>query len=978
MSEGLDEELLLLFREEAVIQIAALTEALVALEDTEDRRPVLDNLMRAAHSLKGAAQIVGLTPLVKLAHTMEDLFVAALAGTLEVTPAAVDVLLGASDFFGELSAGDTVSFNQRAPEIPSWVTKLADIRAGRSPEAAPAADAPTRAPAPSQPPPEPPPQPAQEPTAEPAAPADLPAPAEAPAAKAVLDDAALADLSLLELFREEAETQLAAMTMALVALDDASEPKPHLEALMRAAHSMKGAARIVGIDTLVKLAHTTEDLFVAALAGTVRITPAIVDIVFSVVDFIADLSSGDTEKMAARQAGLPALMSRLTAAKGGAPIDELGPTAAPVTQSAPAASAPPAPTVAESAPSSAAPPQRESAPEEASAPTNQSAPAPAPSTKPTPASPPAAAARADTSGRSIRMTAEALERLTGLAAEAVVEAERLEQLLDQNMAIRKAQRALDDGLSALRDTLRPGADAAGQTLLANIFGARDALQKQLAARETALEDYARRSSTVARRLSRESMASRMLPFGSILRGFPRLVRDICRDLGKRCRFEIVGDGTQVDREILEQMEAPLNHIVRNALDHGLEMPDVRTSAGKPAEGRLTMEAFHRAGRLVVQIRDDGRGIEVEGLRRRIIERSLETPERAANLSAEELYEFLFLPGFSTAAKVTELSGRGVGLDAVRTMVQGAGGAVTIASTPGVGTMFNIELPVTRSVTRALLAIIGGEPYALPTTSVERVVSVSRDTIVTIEGRPCFTCEGEHVAIVSAAEILELPDVPTRGNDVSIVVLAAGRRRYGLAVDSFEGERSLVVRRLDSRLGDVPDVAAVSTDDRGRVILILDLEELVSSIDALISGGRKLGLGTLGSVSRRSKRILVVDDSLTVRETERQLLASRGYDVEVAVDGLEGWSAVRLGQYDLVVSDVDMPRMNGIELVRRIRADAALAALPVIIVSYKDREEDRLRGLEAGATQYLTKGGFKDTALVGAVEDLIGPPNEFPR
>jgi two-component system sensor histidine kinase and response regulator WspE len=967
MSEGLDEELLLLFREEAVIQIAALTEALVALEDAADRRPVLDNLMRAAHSLKGAAQIVGLTPLVKLAHTMEDLFVAALAGTLEVTPAAVDVLLGASDFFAELSAGDTASFNQRAPEIPGWITKLADIRAGRLPESAPAADAATPAPAPA---------PAPAPSQLPAEPTALATPAEPPAPKAILDDAALADLSLLELFREEAETQLAAMTMALVALDDASEPKPHLEALMRAAHSMKGAARIVGIDTLVKLAHTTEDLFVAALAGTVRITPAIVDIVFSVVDFIADLSSGDADKMSVRQAGLPELMSRLTAAKSGAPVEEPSPTPAPVPQSAQGAGSAPA---TESTPAAGSAPTVPISQIKESAPAGAGAPAPLPQSKTNPAaSPPAAAARADTSGRSIRMTAEALERLTGLAAEAVVEAERLEQLLDQNMAIRKAQRALDDGLSALRDTLRPGADAAGQSLLANIFGARDALQKQLAARETALEDYARRSSTVARRLSRESMASRMLPFGSILRGFPRLVRDICRDLGKRCRFEILGEGTQVDREILEQMEAPLNHIVRNALDHGLEMPDVRTSAGKPAEGRLTLEAFHRAGRLMVQIRDDGRGIEVEGLRRRIVERGLETPERAASLSAEELYEFLFLPGFSTAAKVTELSGRGVGLDAVRTMVQGAGGAVTIASTPGVGTMFNIELPVTRSVTRALLAIIGGEPYALPTSNVERVVSIDRNTIVTIEGRPCFTCDGEHVAIVSAAEILELPDVPALGSNLSIVVLAAGRRRYGLAVDSFEGERSLVVRRLDPRLGDVPDVAAVSTDDRGRVILILDLEELVSSIDALISGGRKLGLGTLGGVARRSKRILVVDDSLTVRETERQLLAGRGYDVEVAVDGLEGWSAVRLGQYDLVVSDVDMPRMNGIELVRRIRADATLATLPVIIVSYKDREEDRLRGLEAGATQYLTKGGFKDSALVGAVEDLIGPPNEPPR
>ncbi|MGA1371955.1 MAG: Hpt domain-containing protein [Pseudomonadales bacterium] len=962
MSEGLDEELLLLFREEAVIQIAALTEALVTLEDASDRRPVLDDLMRAAHSLKGAAQIVGLTPLVKLAHTMEDLFVAALAGSLEVTSAAVDVLLGASDFFGELSAGDTAHFNQRAPEIPGWVAKLADIRAGKIPadSVAPAASrvsvadvAPPVLAAQATPPAPDTPSAPQNPDAKPALPEKDPPQA--------IDDAALADLSLLELFREEAETQLAAMTMALVALDDASEPRPHLEALMRAAHSMKGAARIVGIDTLVKLAHSTEDLFVAALAGTVRINPVIVDTVFSVVDFIADLSSGDPDKMGARQAALPDLITRLNAAKSGA-LDS-----------------PPAPAPAEEKHAKPEAVLPATAPESGKPAAEMLAPAPSPSPSPSP-SPAPNAARGDAGGRAIRMTAEALERLTGLAAESVVEAERLEQLLDQNLAIRKAQRALDDGLGALRELLRPGTDAEGaarQAVLANIFSARDALQQQLATRETALEEYARRSSTVARRLSRESMASRMLPFGSILRGFPRLVRDICRDLGKRCRFEVLGDGTLVDREILEQMEAPLNHIVRNALDHGLELPDIRTSAGKPAEGRLTLEAFHRGGRLMVQIRDDGRGIEAEGLRRRIVERGLETAERAGGLSAEELYEFLFLPGFSTAAKVTELSGRGVGLDAVRTMVQGAGGAVTIDSTPGVGTTFNIELPVTRSVTRALLALIGGEPYALPTTSVERVVRVDRDAVVTIEGRPCFTHDGEHIAIVSAAEILELPEHPHPGDMLSIVLMSAGKRRYGLAVDSFEGERSLVVRRLDARLGDVPDVAAVSTDDSGRVILILDLDELVGSIDALISGGRKLGLGALsGTGARRSKRILVVDDSLTVRETERQLLAGRGYDVEVAVDGLEGWSAVRLGNYDLVVSDVDMPRMNGIDLVRRIRADAALAALPVIIVSYKDREEDRLKGLEAGATQYLTKGGFKDTALVNAVEDLIGPPGEF--
>lgn len=958
MSDAADDDLLALFKEEAELQIAQLNDALIALEGAADPQTVLENLMRAAHSLKGAAQIVGLSPLVKLAHATEDLFVAAMAGQLTVDAAAVDVLLGVSDFIADLASGGTANFNVRAPELPKWLERLGDVRAGRhhapaAPPAAPGAQVTLAQASPATGTPA---------STSPAPPTPAP-PTPAPPTPAPPAATPIADLSLLELFREEAETQMAAMTVALVALEDADDPKPELESLMRAAHSMKGAARIVGIDPLVKLAHTTEDLFVAALAGAVRITPPAVDVVFAVIDFIADISSGDPARMAVAPGALEDLQDRLGRARRGE-----------LEASTPAPAVAPTPPAAAAAPVdvSSAPAEPVSAPD---------TPSPARRTD-------ATRGEVGASGRSIRMTAEALERLTGLAAEAVVESERLEQLLDQGNGLRHAQRALTSALDTLQEGLRqrtagpaekdadPGTavwlDSNGHAEIAALFAARDLLERQLSAREAALEDYSRRSSTIARRLSRESMASRMMPFGSILRGFPRLVRDICRTLGKRCRFLVEGEETLVDREILEQLEAPLNHIIRNGLDHGLELPEVREAAGKPAEGTLRVQAFHRAGRLQIVVRDDGRGINTDSLRQRIVDRALESAEKAALLSPEELYEFLFLPGFSTAPTVTELSGRGVGLDAVRTMVQSSGGAVTIQSQLGAGSAFVIELPVTRSVTRALIATIGGEPYALPTASVQRVLTLPRSAVTTLEGRPCFEYAGMHVAIITAGEILELPEAQHRSDQLHIVLLAAGDRRYGLAVDGFEGERSLVVRRLDERLGEVPDVAAASTDETGRVILILNLEELVGSIDALINGGRRLGLTALANApERHRKRILVVDDSLTVRETERQLLASRGYAVDVAVDGLEGWSAVRLGNYDLVVSDVDMPRMNGIELVRRIRADALLAALPVVIVSYKDREEDRLRGLEAGATQYLTKGGFKDSMLVEAVEDLIG-------
>ena len=348
------------------------------------------------------------------------------------------------------------------------------------------------------------------------------------------------------------------------------------------------------------------------------------------------------------------------------------------------------------------------------------------------------------------------------------------------------------------------------------------------------------------------------------------------------------------------------------------------------------------------------------------------PETAAALAVDELYEFLFLPGFSTANKITEVSGRGVGLDSVRSIVQQSGGSIKLVSALGQGTTFDLELPVTRSVARVLLMGIGADLYALPIARIANALQIERAELKTVEGKLYFEYEGDRIAVLPAAEILELDHSSTDATFVNIIVVEEGQRSYGLAVDRFIGEQQLLVRPLDPRLGDVPNVAALSTDEDGEIVLILDTDELLRSMDAAISGGRLTRQSALSSGQQRLRRLLVVDDSLTVRQAERQLLENAGYDVDVAVDGLEGWSAVRLVDYDLVVSDVDMPRMNGIDLVKRIRSEGPNPDIPVIIVSYKDREEDRLRGLDAGANYYLAKGGFSDTSLLDAVADLIGP------
>ncbi len=471
----------------------------------------------------------------------------------------------------------------------------------------------------------------------------------------------------------------------------------------------------------------------------------------------------------------------------------------------------------------------------------------------------------------------------------------------------------------------------------------------------------------------------MRPFRDGVQGFPRLVRDLARQLGKKVQFEILGESTNVDRDILDKLEAPLNHILRNALDHGLESPDQRRAAGKAETGRLVVQARHSAGMLSITIRDDGRGIDLEKLRKKVVERKLTTQEMAANLGEAELLEFLFLPGFSTAEQVTEVSGRGVGLDVVHSMVHAVAGRVSIQSKPGNGTTFHLQLPITLSVIRAVLVEIAGEPYAFPHHRIDRLIRLPRSELRSLEHRQYFEIDGHNVGVVLARQLLRLEgegDADEKaGDDLVIVLFSNQAHQYGLIVDGFRGEQDLVIRPLDSRLGKVPNVSAAAILEDGSPVLIVDLDDLRQSIEKLLHGGRlrRAEPPTQHAQAARTKRILVVDDSITVREVQRQLLANRGYDVETAVDGEDGWNVVRGGGFDLVISDVDMPRLGGVDFVRRIKNDIRLQAIPVIIVSYKDREEDRLRGLDAGANYYLTKSSFHDETLVEAVRDLIGEP-----
>ncbi len=774
---------------------------------------------------------------------------------------------------------------------------------------------------------------------------------------------------MLELFRLEAESQTAVLSAGVLAIEELERSPSTVESLMRAAHSLKGAARIVGLDPAVRVAHSLEDMFVAAGKGQFRVRPEHADLLLAGVDFLSTIAQADDALAADSPWNTRAdeLVARLTAMLS-APVGE-SPDQTPSPRPAAATVAVPPQPMAPVA-SLATPPAALPVPVESSVP-------PAPPSSPTEPPVPAALPIGEPADRVVRVSADSLTRLVGLAGESLVETRQLRPFVDSLLQLRTAEVEVCDRIAAFEERLKAADVPVPAAVAAMLSGVRDRADACLTRLNEHLEDFegfARRNEDLSNRLHHEVIVSRMRPLADGIRGFPRLVRDLARTLGKQVRWEVGGDQTGVDRDILDKLEAPLSHLVRNAVDHGLETPDERAAAGKGTAGTIRLEARHRAGMLHITLTDDGRGIDVEHLRAKAVGRGLVEQAVADKLSELELLEFLFLPGFSTKERVTEISGRGVGLDVVQSMVKAVGGSVRVATQPGRQTVFTLQLPITMSVIRALLVEVGGEPYAFPLTRIDQILFCSHADIRTVEGRQYFDRDGISIGLVMASQILDSA-AGDPADPMPVVVISDRGHQFGLIVDAFLGERDLEVRPLDPRLGKVPDINSASLLENGSPVLIVDVEDLVRSIDNVLAGRRlsRVEFEKLAEQARQRKRILVVDDSITVRELERQLLHARGYAVDVAVDGMDGWNAIRSGGYDLVVTDVDMPRMDGIGLVSLLKADPARKDIPVVIVSYKDREEDRLRGLEAGANRYLTKSSFHDATFIDTIIDLIGEP-----
>jgi len=938
---GIDPGMFELFREEVRAHADTLSRDLLEAEADPTNSTRLESLMRAAHSIKGAARIVGIDLGVRLSHVMEDALVAAQYGKIRLTSPDIDLLLRGADVLAglaELTPGTIGAWeaaNADAVETlePAFVALAAGTPAATKPAPTPEVPEVPRVevkpvPALAVTPPEAvagfPPVPTFEPITIPPEPLSL-----------------SPDHSMLDLFREELRSHL-----LILGSGDA-------EASLASLKQIRGAARIVKCVPVENVAVSLSG-FLAASRGAELPAIALAWLARAIATLASAISTDDetfTEWVTETTPALAEIADvfgrvRLVAKPSLAPTPAAVPT--PALTPTPVAVADPVPNVLEPAPVRVVV-KREPDPV-----------AVAPSA---PALPPEAV---------VRVTAQSLNRLMGLAGESLVQARWLPSFSTALLAVKKQH----DRLTALLDGAFHAATAGlpPDQLAALLTDARKQARicrTHLHDKAADFDDHAARAEDLNARLYREVIVSRMRPFGDGVHGLPRLVRDMARTLGKEAKLVIEGDKTEVDRDILEKLESPLSHLIRNAVDHGIEEITVRTKAGKPTTGTIRLEARHRAGMLNVTITDDGGGVNIEKLRRKIVDKGLNAAEMVRQMNEAELLEFLFLPGFSTAAAVTEFSGRGVGLDVVQDTIRKVGGSVRITSQHGRGTTFHLQLPLTLSVIRAVVVNVSGEAYAFPHTRIDRLIRVPRNSVRSLEHRQFVTVDDQNIGLVVAAQLLDLPATPAPGEELAVVLLSDNTGTYGLVVDTFRGEQDLVVRPLDPRLGKVPNLSAAAILDDGSPVLIIDAEDLLRSMDQYIQTGALSRCDTRPAGPSRRKRVLVVDDSITVREVERQLLLHKGYDVSVAVDGMDGWNTVRAEKFDLLISDIDMPRMGGLQLVSAVRGDEKLRDLPVIIVSYKEREEDRLRGLEVGANCYLTKSSFHDNRFIEAVEDLIG-------
>ena len=724
------------------------------------------------------------------------------------------------------------------------------------------------------------------------------------------------DPELLATFRAEVEERVASLQAGLLQLESHPAPRQVIGGLFRDAHTIKGSARMLGLESVLQVAHRSEDLLGALRDGRLEVRRDVVDVLLAACDGIASSLPGLDDP--APDELLVALADALQRVIDGE--EAVGPT---VTMAA-------APVAATAGGADAAEVTFDHI--------------------------------GQARGDSVRVTTEKVYELLDVVGEAELDARRVERASGALDALTSEHARW---LRLLRDSFA-GSSLTGDSALA--LNRLVAIGDQLAGAARDLRELVDDAHGRLAQVRDGAMGLAMVPVRRVVAALPRVVRDVAATGGKDVRLVLVGEDVELDKQVLDGVSDALKHLVVNAVDHGCEAPADRAAVGKPAQATVTVTARAAGGTVVLEVSDDGAGIDEAALRATAVQRGLLAAD--STVSGPALHELLFVPAFSTASRVTETSGRGVGLDVVRAAVESLGGTIDLRTEAGAGTTFMVTLPVTLGVLRCLMARVGGERYALPVPGVVESISLKDAAVHALAGSPVVVRHGATLPLLDLGAALGV------GGDReprAAVVVRYGDRHVAWAVDRLEGERELVVKDLGQFLGRPPLVSGATIDGDGTVVCLVDLRELAAD-HATPSAEPVFGEATRPDDTtdeERRPRVLVVEDSVGVRELERVILEGAGYDVVTAVDGLDGAARLKGVPADVVVSDVEMPGMDGFTLTRTIRRTKGWEQVPVIIMTSRGSEDDQRAGLDAGASAYLLKTEFDQTQLVETVRRLVG-------
>lgn len=757
--------------------------------------------------------------------------------------------------------------------------------------------------------------------------------------------------ALIREFRGEIDDRLRALTAGLLEVEANPGRGAGLDALMREAHTIKGSARMLGLVEVSAVAHRMEDLLTAAGAGELELDAPLVDALLECIDHMA---AGIDSAAAGRddpdvRAGLLAVQRALDE-RMGRRATAASDTARPVASTGPELAG-------RDAAVAGVVPAEQTAPD-----TPPSPPTPAPSpgegqTAATSAPAQPQGGRPETED-TLRVDVAKLDSLVRITRQLTTRSLRSRNLADgvQRAAAR---------LARLRQTCAAREGGAEADPLRSVLGELDAVAGEVGRLAQGLDGFARALHHDAAGLSRLATDARMVPATAMFEGVNRVVRDLCQTLGKRTRLNVEGEDTRIDKRAVDVLRGPLTHIIRNSLDHGLELPEERLRSGKDAHGQLVMRAGHDGDFAFVEIEDDGAGIDPDDIRAAAVARGLLDEGAAAALSDVEAVHLVFAPGFSTARMVTELSGRGVGLDAVKVAVESLDGRLRVSSTPGRGTLVRLEFPVLLSVARVLIFEIGGARYGVYTVDVQKVVTCTEEEVQRSAGAAALWIDGAAVPLLDRRDLASGQAVDPPSGERPVLILEQLGQRVAVRVDRLDREERVVVGSLCAFLGRLPMVAGTTILGDGEVVVVLKAGGLMRSVAAPQPSQRS------ESGSSPGRRLLVVDDSLSVRELMRSLLQSHGHEVDVAVDGANGLERARQRAYDAVITDVEMPRMTGYELTAALRKEPGYQRVPIVIVSTRMSAEDKRSGLNAGASAYFEKGAFDQQVFLDTVARLIG-------